>query len=216
MAKTEDAPEKPDPRVICFESKEDVIAFDQSLMKLMGVVQDQARANFVSEHNVLRMNHGGSWRHSAREEEPDTTMHLITSEMTISFKDIADNDLGLIGRTLIPVNEDMQRQFSQNMYAVVGAAADKVGNVVDAKELGSFAKSILEMFRKIELGVDRDGKVSMPQLHLTPETYDRMAAEMQSIPPDVQAEIDKVKASKVEAAYEREAERKAKFRHDEP
>lgn len=216
MAEKGEDPEKPDPRVTCFESKEDEAAFDQSLMKLMGVVQDRTRANFVSEHNVLRMNHGGSWRHSARAEEPDTTMHHISSEMTIPFKDIADNDLDLIGRTLIPINEDMQRQFSQNMYAVVGAAADKVGNVVNAKELGSFAQSMLEMFRKIELGVDRDGKVSMPQLHLNPETYERMAAEMQSIPPDVQAEIDRVKAAKIEAAYEREAERKAKFKRATP
>lgn len=43
-----------------------------------------------------------------------------------------------------------------------------------------------------------------------------MAAEMQSIPPDLRAEIDKVKAAKVEAAQEREAERKAKFRRVRP
>lgn len=149
MAEIEEAPEKPDPRVIHFESKEDMAAFDQSLMKLMGVRQDQARANFVREYNILRMNHGGSWRHSARTEKPDTAMHHIASEMTIHFKGIADSDSDLIGRSLIPVNEDMQRQFSQNMYAVVRAAADKVGSVVNAKEVGSFAQSILEMFRKM-------------------------------------------------------------------
>ncbi len=92
MAEISETPENPDPRVFCFQSKEDEAAFDQSLMKLMAVMQDRTRADFVSEHNILRMSHGGSWRHSAREEEPDTTMHQITSEMTIPFKEIADNE----------------------------------------------------------------------------------------------------------------------------
>jgi hypothetical protein len=212
MAKNEESPESPDPRVICFQAKEDEAAFDRSLMKLMGAMQDQTRAKFVNEHNVLRMNHGGGWRHTARAEEPETTMHHISSEMTIPFKDIVENDLNLIGRTILPVSDDIQRQFSQNIYGVVGAAAEKVGNVVDSREVGSFAQSMLEMLRKIEFGVDRDGNVSMPEIHIHPDNYERIVAEMQSVPPDVQAEIERVKASKIEAALGQESERKAKFK----
>ncbi|HEY0958265.1 MAG TPA: hypothetical protein VGE05_03220 [Novosphingobium sp.] len=212
MPETDERLPKGDPRVICFEGREDQAAVEMSVAKLVGALQEQSRAMFVNEHNVMRMNHGGQWVHSAREEEPDTTMHSISTEWLIPFKDIADNDLDLIARTIRSINEDMQRQFAQNMYATVGAVAEKVGNVVDAKATGSIAQSMLEMFKKIEFGVDRDGNVSMPTLHVAPETHDRIVKELQSVDPEVEAEIERVKAIKIQAAFEREADRKSKFK----
>ncbi|WP_133175366.1 hypothetical protein [Sphingomonas oleivorans] len=212
MTNASDAPEKADPRIICFERREDDEAFESSVVALMGRMQEQSRKMFVSEHNVLRMNHGANWVHAAREPEPDTTMHTLSAEWLIPFKEIADNDLGLIGRTILPINEEMEKQFAQNMYGVVGAAAEKVGNVVSAQAAGSFSQSILEMFSKIQLGVDRDGNVSMPQIHVGPEMAERIASEMQNVPPEIEAEIEKIKAEKIQAALVREAERKSKFK----
>ena len=181
----------------------------------MAKLQEKSRKTFVSEHNVLRMNHGSNWVHSARNPEPDTSMHTLSSEWTIPFKDIAENDLGLIGRTILPVSEEMDKQFAQSMYGVVGAAAQKVGNFVDAKTAGSFGASMLEMFRKLELGVDRDGNVSMPQMHVGPDLYVRLPEEMSKVPPDINAEIKRVKAEKIQDALDREAKRKAKFKRVE-
>lgn len=202
-----------DPRVVCFERADVLVAFDVAMVKLMVDLQGKSRATFVSEHNVFRMNHGDGWVHSARNAEPDTTMHSISAEWTIPYKDIADNDLALIMRTMRPVNEEMEGQFARNMYAVIGAAAEKVGNVVDAKAAGSITQSMLEMLRKIELGVDRDGNVTMPQLHVGSEAFEKIAKEMQSFSPDIEAEIEAIKAVKIRAALVREAERKAKFRN---
>jgi hypothetical protein len=201
-----------DPRVRCFESPGDSEAFDRSVTALLGMLQERTRQTFVSEHNVLRMNHGSNWVHTARDPEPDTTMHSISAEWTIPFKDIAENDLGLIGRTIFPISDEMEKQFAQNMYGVVGAAAQKVGNVVDATPAGSFAKSMLEMFRKLELGVDREGNVSMPQMHVGPELYARLPEEMSKVPPELSAEIERVKAEKIQAALDREAERRGRFK----
>ncbi|WEK01291.1 MAG: hypothetical protein P0Y59_06290 [Candidatus Sphingomonas phytovorans] len=204
--------ETPDPRIFCFERDEDDRAFETSVTALMGRMQEQSRQMFINEHNVLRMNHGANWVHSARDAEPDTTMHSISAEWTIPFAGIAENDLNLIAQTILPVNEEMERQFAQNIYGVMGAAAEKVGNVVDAKEAGSFALSMLEMFRKIEFGVDRDGNVSMPQIHVGPGMYERIVSEMQDVPPELSAEIERVKAEKIQLALDREVERKAKFK----
>lgn len=212
MAEDEDSPAGQDPRVICFERQEDDAAFDGSVTKLLGALQKQSRTMFVSEHNVLRMNHGRNWVHSAREKAPDMKMHQISSEWVIPFKDVADNDLTLIARTIQPLTKDMQKQFAQNMYSAVGAAAEKAGNVVNAKATDSFAQSMLEMISKIELGVDRDGNISMPQLHMGPETYERIVAELPFVPPEIGAEIERIKSLKIEAALEKEADRKAKFK----
>lgn len=130
----------------------------------------------------------------------------------MSFKEIADNDLSLIARSLLPVSEDMARQFALNMYGVVGAAAEQVGNVVDAKAAGSVAASLIEMMSKIELGVDRDGNVSMPQIHAGPDAYAKLVEAMQNIDPKDAAEFERLKQEKSRQAIEREAERRAKFR----
>jgi hypothetical protein len=208
-------PKPDDPRIHCFERPADNEAFERSVVALMVKLQEKSRKTFVSEHNVLRINHGSNWVHSARNPEPDTTMHTLSSEWTIPFKDIAENDLGLIGRTILPVSEEMDKQFAQNMYGVVGAAAQKVGNVVDAKAAGSFGASMLEMFRKLELGVDRDGNVSMPQMHVGPDLYARLPEEMSKVSREINAEIERVKAEKIQDALDREAERKAKFKRAE-
>ena len=159
MTDSSDAQERADPRIFCFEHVGEEETFELSLMKLVSKMQEQSRETFVSEHNVLRMNHGGSWVHAARQPEPDTTLHTLSAEWVIPFKDVAENDLGLIARTILPMNEELEKQFAQNMYGVVGAAAESVGNVVDAQAAGSFSQSMIEMFSKIELGVDRDGNV---------------------------------------------------------
>lgn len=209
------ATKKADPRIFCFDKPDDDEAFELSVTKLMGMLQERSRATFVSPQNVLRLKHGRHWVHSAREREPDSSMHSISSEWLIPYREIADNDLGLIARSILPVCEEMSRQFAQNMYGVVGAAAERAGNVVDAKAAGSVAASLVEMMSKIELGVDRDGNVSMPQIHVGPEAYDKLVAAMQSMDPAAAAEFERLKQEKSQQALDREAERRAKFRRTE-
>ena len=208
--------EKIDPRVICFEDSLAAESFDISFNKLIGQMAEQSRSLYLNEDNILRMSHGETWVHSARTTDTDAQLHRISSEWTIPFKEIADNDLGLIRRCILPVSEDMQKQFAQNVYGMVGASATKVGNVVDAAESGSIAQSFVEMMSKIELGVGRDGTVSMPQLHLHPSMFDKVKAAMDSISPELEAELERIKAVKTQEAYAREDTRKAKFKMVQP
>lgn len=212
MFDTNNSAAQADPCFRCFERAGDEEEFETSVASLLGKMQADSREMFVSQHNVLRMNHGGTWVHAASDPEPDTSMHTISAEYVIPFKDIADNDLSLIARSILPLNREMEKQFGLHMYGLIGAAADKVGNVVDAKATGSFPASMLEMLRKIELGVGRDGTVSMPQIHVGPGMAERIAKELENVPPEIEAEIQQVKAEKVQQALDREAARKAKFK----
>lgn len=207
-----DQPAKFDPRVICFDDPHAAEIFEKSVSRLIGALAEQSRSIYMHEENVLRMNHGETWVRSARATDSDTTMHRISAEWTIPFKDIADNDLSLIARSILPVSEEMQKQFAENIYGLVGAAAAKIGNVVDAAASGSIAESFVEMMSKIELGVGRDGTVSMPQLHLHPSMFDRVKAAMETISPELEAELERLKAVKTQEAYAREDARKAKFK----
>jgi hypothetical protein len=67
------------------------------------------------------------------------------------------------------------------------------------------------MLEKIELGVDKDGTVSMPQLHVSPEFGNRMMAALENTSQDYQDRVEALKARKTAEALARETERKAKF-----
>jgi hypothetical protein len=203
---------RPDPRIVCFERPEDEKAFEGSVIRLVVQLNERSRETLVSRQNVMRMNHGRNWVHSAREPEPATSMHSISAEWLIPFKEIADNDLGLIGRTILPMSEEMSRQFAQHMYGVVGAAAERVGNVVSAENASSVSRSLIEMMSKIELGIDRDGNVSMPQIHAGTEAHAKLVAELENMKPEVAAELERLRLEKTREALDREAERRAKFR----
>lgn len=201
-----------DPRCFCFEQPNEEMVFNKSVSKLMALLQESSRAALVSPQNVYSFHHGKEWVHSASEPMPDTLFHSISAEFVIPFKDIADNDLNLIARAILPLCEDMSRQFTQNIYRVVGAAAESVGNVVDAKAAGSIEASFFEMMSKIEFGVDRDGKVRLPQIHVGREAYEKLRETMENMSPEAATKFEQLKAQKSEEALRREAERKARFR----
>ena len=200
------------PKSLCFEDREQAAAIDLSLMKLMGQLRDRHARTFVSEDNVQRYNHGSTWHRPAKSEGTDVRMHTIQATWEISFQDIVDNDLGLIGRSILPASEEMDRQFAGAMYAMVSDAATSVGNVVDAKTEGGVAQSFLAMLRKIEFGVDRDGNLSLPEIHLGPSMFDKVVSELSDQPPEFSAEVERIKAAKAVVAFAREDERKRRFK----
>lgn len=201
-----------DPRIFCFDAPQEERAFERTVVELMGRLVDRERGALVSGRNVLRMNHGGHWVHSAREPEPDTSMHSISTEWLLPFEELANNDLGLITRSIVPVSENMSRQFAQAMYGMVGAVAERVGNVVDAKSAGSVSASLIEMMSKIELGVDRDGNVSMPEIHAGPEAHAKLVEGLKSMSPEDAAELERLRLEKSRQALDREEERRGRFR----
>ena len=215
MAEKDDSKHKADPRIICFERKGDERAFETSCTSLIAALQKRSRSLFVSDENVQRINHGGNWAHPAKPDPIESSMKSITAETLIPFKDIAENDLGLIGRCLMPMSESMERQFSENMYEMMGAAAESVGNVVDARGEGSITDYYLEMLKKVEFGVGRDGNVSLPQMHVGPGMAERIKAALDNLSPEHEAEFERITAEKAQEALAREAERKAKFRRAE-
>ena len=81
----------------------------------------------------------------------------------IPYDEIIMGDLSLIDRKISGVANDMRRQFMDMLYTSLSAATERSGNVVDAKKIGSIPASFLEMLKKVEFSVGRDGKVNLPE-----------------------------------------------------
>jgi hypothetical protein len=182
------------------------------MMKLLDSLRETQRRQFISEKNVMRYQHGGRWHHPANSDAADVRNHHFEAVWHIPYKNLVDNDLSLIRRSLNEMGTSMDEQFATAMYAMVRDAAASVGNVVDAKATGSIAESFLEMLRKVEVGVDRDGTISMPQLHVHPDTWVKMEEELRRQPPEFGAEVERIQAEKAAAAFEREAARKSRYK----
>ena len=76
---------------------------------------------------------------------------------------------------------------------------------------GSLAEAFLEVLEKIEFMADRNGKVSMPELHVGSEVGSRLLALKDNAPPGFNEKVEALQARKIQEAKAREVQRKAKF-----
>jgi hypothetical protein len=199
-------------RVFCFVDDEEIQGFDRAYRLMLRELHKRQTSMYMNEDNILHYSHGANWVRSAREDDEGPKMQTLSTEWSIPHQSIVDNDLSLITSSLQNAAESLSAQFSRSIYSVVGAAAERVGNVVSNKETGSTAQSFLEMLKKIEFGVDREGNVSLPQMHVGPDMAEKLINELKSQPPEFSEEVERVKAERSELALQKEAERKAKFK----
>ncbi|MDT9580157.1 hypothetical protein RS982_02360 [Stenotrophomonas indicatrix] len=200
-----------DARFRCFERKSDLDGFSEAMGLLLAKKQAEARKQFIDELNTFKLNHGDSWIH-ANGDGSGESMHVISSEMNIPFSRISQVDMGLIHELISAADEDMQRQFSINMYQVIGGVAESVGNVVAATREVPLWEMLVESIKKIEFGVGRDGKVSLPQIHMSPRMAKEFSAAIKDLPAEVEQEVDRIVAEKSKIALEREKDRRARFK----
>lgn len=201
---------KPNLRVEFFEMQTESAAVLSALLKVLRAIQNQAINQRLSEENTLHFTHGEKWTSRANPYAHDSGFQAHSVEWVTPFQELVDGDLSLIPRFVAHMSKEFERSLMEMMYTTVDKACEASGNIVDAKELGSLSAGFLEMMRKIEFGVDRDGNVSMPEIHSpNPE---KLVHELEAQPPEYHAEVQRVKDEKIQAALTREQERKRKFK----
>jgi hypothetical protein len=195
----------------CFADDRAIAAFDQAFVEhVSGVLKDFV-AQFVSPENTQRLRHGEDWRHPGLPDAINVGVQQHTSEVLFEFQDVVNHDLSSIDRHVQKITQDMGRQFQQMMYATVSAACDQTGNVVDAKAEGGPLEGFLAMLEKIQFSADKHGKVTEPQIHLSPEMLEKLRDAEKSASPELLRRIDDARARNTAEAIERETQRKARF-----
>jgi len=194
-----------------FEMRREAQGFDQSLAEIIRSVRRGGVEDMVSEQNVQRFTHGRRWNHRSNPHTVDGEMQTLSAEGSTPFAGIVEGDLTLIPRMINSIAAQMTAAQMRMLYDTLSKSCDENGQTVSAAELGN-AAAFLAMLRKIEFGVDRDGNVSMPQIHAAPGTAKAMMAELEAQPPEFQAEVERIKAEKSKEALERERLRLSRFR----
>lgn len=186
-------------------------AFHEAFARLVAEHLKKVVAQYMSPENTHRFRHGGKWVHPGAPEAMGGELRQHSAVFETQFQNLVDNDLSIISRNTENLLAAMHRQFAMMLYSTVSAVCEQTGNTVDAKAAGSMESALLEMIEKIELAVDRNGEVKLPELHAGPEAAARLNDAMSSMSPEFKQRFDDLLRRKGEEALAREAQRKAKF-----
>lgn len=185
--------------------------FHQSFVTLLVQIQKEAFSKYLNPENTHRFKHGGQWSHPAAPDVLPGGMKAHSAQTEVAFDKIVNHDLTVIDQVLVQLAESMERQFAQMMYSTVSAAADAVGNTVDAKAAGSPHEAFAQMLEKVQFSADKFGNVTPPTIHLGPEALQALQRSAADASPEFHQRIEAIKARKTAEALEREVQRKARF-----
>ncbi len=187
-------------------------AVQASFTRMLSDICEKGRGRYIDPENVEKYHHGQSWvAHYASDPEGATTMMEISHQLEIPMRRVIDGDFRLFEEYMHLLAEKFHTSFVRNLYQTVSNSAERVGNTVSA-EGKTYADAFLETLGKIDFGVDRDGKVSLPQFHVPASTGDKIVHHLEAQGQDFKDKVDKLKEEKSKAALQQEAERKARFK----
>jgi hypothetical protein len=198
------------PRRVPFQYGLELDKFEKAFAESLRSYLNTKRAELMPAENVQAYRHGTAWKSGASEEVSEMQSH--EHGMTVKFDDVITHNVSAMRRTFLQLGDAMHTSIMQMMYFTVSKAANAVGNTVSVKAAGSPAKAFLDMLQKIEFGVDRHGKPSLPQIHASPELVDAFLKDLQKEGPEFEIEVERIKQEKIAAALEREQERRSRFK----
>lgn len=186
--------------------------FVKAQTKWLADRQAHFRNGIMSPENTLRFRHGRDFMSPARGEDEASRMeeHSVVSQ--VKFEDLRLHNLDAWAGGLIELSDALQKSFMGMFIRTIDEVTERTGNTVNTTEIGSFPEAFLEMLRKIEFGVNRNGEVTMPTMLVHPDAADKQIAALEAQPPEFQEEVERIKAEKSELALLSEAERRARFK----
>jgi hypothetical protein len=195
-----------------FPHRESARAFNSKWRQLVAQLFRQTVDARLPPENNQRFYHGRGWtQRRADGSEMTTEVKAHRTETVLRFDDVIDAKLSAVVELIRSIVEQMEGSLMRTLFETVCDAVEQVGNVVSANDKPT-GQAILEALRKIEFGVNRKGEVTWPELYLHPDQVPKFLKAAEETGPELQAEIDRVTAEKVDAARAREAERKARFK----
>ena len=194
---------------IPFLNKTESEIFAKSLNDFMVKANSKKMLAYMSSDNMYTLHHGSSFS-STDNNESELTKHAVNIEFEYS-----NIRLYKIEQLYVFINdfiEQMSSQMTKTLYQTLSDTCEKTGNVIDAKqEAMSFPNMFLEMIKRIEFSVDKDGKVLIPEVHLPPGNAKRFMAELESQGEEYLNLIEEIQKEKSEQAIKKENERLLKF-----
>lgn len=186
--------------------------FNAKFQELVGEMLRRMVDAHIPPENTHSFHHGTGWiqrREDGSAMSGEVKAHSAESELR--FDDVISARLSAVHDQARSVVQQMESGFIRSMYETISTAVEEVGNVIDAKGKPP-TEAFLEMLRKIEFGINRDGSVTRPEIHMSPEKAEKFITALEQAGPAFEAEVDRLVTAKEAEAAEREMERRARFK----
>jgi hypothetical protein len=170
----------------------------------------QARLGLLSEIGQVTVHEGDGTAISRADGSSDEQgFTQLGAEMQISEDEFAGLPLPRVLDELRGVADQLARARSEHACSVLGAAAEAVGNVVDAAGGSLTADFILRCWETVEIAFDEHGRPQLPTIVLGPgqEEALRQARAQIAQEPELRRRAEDIIRRKREQWLAREADR---------
>ena len=199
-------------RKIPFPASEASEGFTRSLAESTQALVDQNRARFIPPENILRLRHDEGWNIRRTDASEDIgSFEEIEALQSIGKDRILSNDLNALLEFVQAMVKELSERDERLMIETIARAAELSGNEVSAPEAGSPAESFLEALKRVKFSADKEGKVSKPQLILSPETEKEMREDPRGQGPAFDLEVKAVTLEKEAEAVREELHRLSRY-----
>lgn len=195
-----------------FEMPVEASGFDRAFTDVLSSFKRGGMTSMLGEQNIQRFSHGRRWRHRTADRTSQGEMRTLAVEWSCPYQSVIDGDLDLIPQSFLTIISQMNEAQQRMIYQTLSDVCEENGQTVDAATLESNAAAFLEMLNRVEFSVDRQGNVSLPEIHAGEAAAKAMIKTLEAQPPEFSAEVERIKAEKTEAALARERERKGRFK----
>lgn len=183
--------------------------FAKSLNDFIVEENNKKMSAYLSEENMYTLHHGSSFG-SSGDNESKLKEHAINIEF--EYNDVRLYKIEQFYMFITNFIDQMSSQMTKTLYQTISDTCEKTGNIIDAKQDAmSFPDMFLEMIKKVEFSIDKNGKVVIPEVHLHPSNAKKIMAEIESQGEEYSNLIEKIKKEKSEQAIKKENERLLKF-----
>ncbi len=196
------------PQVTFFEMREEGDAFELALTRLIAKLIRQKTGERIPLENHQMYSHGRTWRHPANEHAMTGEMQTHGAEVVTPFDDFLSNDFGIVPRMIQSIVQQFDEAHARMLYETMAQVCESTGQTIDARDK-PFPEAFMEAFKKVELGVDRDGNPSLPEIHVGSM---KMVEQLQAMGEEYQAEFERLKQEKMDRARAAETERRSRFK----
>jgi hypothetical protein len=187
--------------------------FDKALNDLIQNVWRVERGKLLPLENVMRYRHGTKWVTTASNvSQKEREMKVLETITELNWKDIREHNLEVLPFIVTNFVREMKESFQKIMHNTVSEVCETTGQTIDAMKYKSVADAYLESIKSVEFGVDREGRISIPQFHATPKTIEALKKDAESKGKAFEDEVQEVIREKSEKALEREKKRLARFK----
>lgn len=186
-------------------------SFDESFAKVVAEIYQSRVNRYVPSKNAHRLRHGGEWVHLTDSVEDRGAMKQYSTTFELKHDQILERRVEVLLNSAGRIAEEMGDQFIRTIYQTLSETCDKSGNVIDAKAEGSLADALVKMFETIEFGVDENGDVVLPEIHVGSAAAENIKNAIEVGGDELKARVEEIKIRKTEEAKNAELIRRSKF-----